>query len=430
MRYEIEEWIKSKEGEIQRGTYWLKVIDDNDGQPCLRTYALNSTKKAGIRVKEVLREYLDGQILIHGDLYWCGAGGYQVMWEPRKSATYYLPYYLDDTWYPLDKRPRIYSIYLFSKKAAENLLKKYIPYFVLPSSFDNLMEYAIRYNNYASAEQLVKAGFGWLVMDKRCLKLSGESKKKFVRWLMIKENSEYVKDHKTSYSDIAGAIKRNITIERVDYERCIDRYEKAFKEANIQRTRKECEDVYDYLNGSKKKKPQKIGLRNYIDYLNMAKDDGLDMTLKSTIYPLNAHIAHDTLANRRKIKESQEINEKLEKIFSLLKDYAISQNDLKIVIPHSQKEFVEWGKQLKICVGSYGYDKKMSKGDCIILMVYRNDEPLECCELQKRGENKYLSIVQLRGLHNQSSSRHKDCEKLVNKFIHNYENQNLIGACI
>ena len=52
-------------------------------------------------------------------------------------------------------------------------------------------------------------------------------------------------------------------------------------------------------------------------------------------------------------------------------------------------------------------------------MVYVNDQPLECCELVKKERGETLQIEQLRGQHNQDSERHKDCEKLVNQFIHN-----------
>ena len=63
--------------------------------------------------------------------------------------------------------------------------------------------------------------------------------------------------------------------------------------------------------------------------------------------------------------------------------------------------------------------KKMIEGKCIILMVYLNDQPLECCELTKKDRGNSLKIEQLRGKHNGETPRHSDCKKLVNQFIRN-----------
>ena len=417
MRTEIESWIAryNTPEEIPSGTHWLKTLDDEEGQPCLRTYALNKTKKKGIRVKEVVREYLNEDFIkVHGDLYFCGAAGYRVVWEKREYYGYYLPTETDNHWYDYDRRLGICAEELYTDEQVEQIFSKYIPYFQWTPGMC-LMEYASRYRDFASAELLAKAGYGYLVMDKRVLKLSKDGKKKLIRWLS--KNGDYVKEHRPLYKDISMAVKKDWSMEKFYYEQTIDAYEKQFKERDIVRTRLECEEVYRYLNSPTK--VQRIGLHDYIDYLVMAKELGYDMTLKSTLYPLNCALAHDTLSSTKKAKESAEINEKLLQISSVLQKYQLSANDLKIVIPTSQKDFVEWGKKLGICVGTYGYDKKMIEGRCIILMVYVNDQPLECCELVKKERGETLQIEQLRGQHNQDSERHKDCEKLVNQFIHN-----------
>lgn len=417
MRPEIEEYIKNHP---ENGTTWLKTLDDEDGQPCLRTYALNTTKSRGTRLKEVVREYLNGEIWIHGDLYWCGAAGYKVLWEQRKYYSYFLPRELDDNWYQMDRRPGMSSVILYTHEYAEELFKKYIPYFVLDDKMC-LMEYAIRFRDYPSVEQLVKAGYPQLVWDKRVIKMNKAQKKRLIHWLMNDGNGEYVKEHRTLFTDIQKAMKRGLSIERYYYEQCIDAYEKSFKENNIRRSRAQCEEVYKYLNN--KKNPQNIGLQIYIDYLRIAKEEGFNMRAKSTLFPRDCARVHDNLAAKRKVKESRELNKKLKVIHSKLMPLQTKFKDLRVVVPTCQKDFLEWGKKLQICVGTYGYDKKMARGDCIILMVYVEDQPLECCELiKKQGK---LHIEQLRGSHNGVSQRHEDCEKVINKFIYNYQTSQL-----
>lgn len=411
MRTEIENWINSKP-DLANGTYYLHVLDDADGQPCLRTYALHKSKAKSIRVKEVVRDYLNGEIYMHGDLHWCGAGGYRVMWEERNYSGWWLPCTLDDNWYQIDRRPGMTAYDLYTHEEAENLFKKYIPYFILDDRMC-LMEYAIRYQKYASAEQLVKAGYSHLIWDKRVLKMNPNQKKKLIRWLMSDGNGEYVKAHNTLFTDIQKAMKRGLGIERFYYEQCIDNYEESFKLARIKRTRAQCEEIYRYLNNPKK--PQNLGLHDYIDYLGMAKQEGFNMREKSVLFPRDVARVHDSIKSKRKAKETKELNKKLKVITEKLLPFEIKSKDLRIVIPTCRNDFVEWGKKLHICVGTYDYDKKMAEGKCIIVMVYTNDQPLECCELQK--ENGKLRIIQLRGEHNQDSPRHEDCRLLVNKFI-------------
>ena len=430
MKTEIQEWMDKHLDKLGSGTYWLETLDDEEGQPCLRTWALHILKHKKPELKEVVREYLDGDIKVHGDLYFIGAKGYTVNWGTSKS--YYIPKELDDNWYLVDlkQRPGMSATRLFHNKDLNSIFKKYIPYFQMSENL-NIMEYAKRYQEYSSAELLAKAGFEYLIMDKRVLKLSKPMKKKLIHWLMVQENNDYVKSHHPLYNDISRAMAKGWTMEKYYYENTIDEYEKKFSSEGFTRTREECEEVYRYLNGVGKHPIQLIGLHDYIDYLKTANELGFDMTLKSTIYPLNGREAHDSLVRTKQEKESKELNEQLSKIATILKGYEIKKKDLKIVIPTSQKDFIEWGKRLQICVGTCGYDKKMVRGDCIILMVYLNDQPLECCELtiKERSKN-VLKIEQLRGEHNGDSPRHEDCKNLVNQFIHNYRNKHYVGACI
>ena len=425
----VKEWLNARNNQLPSGTHYFKTLDDSEGQPCLRTYAVHSLKGKAYKIKEVVREYLSGEIYVHGDLYFCGAAGYKVNWGNRKYYGYYMPVEMDDNWYQVDLKtaPGMTCDELFRDSDVNQIFGKYIPYFVYESEM-NVMQFARNYRDYPSAEQLVKAGFGYLAMDKRVLKLSKQGKKKLVQWLFIKENGDYLKRIRVPYNKVSQAVKRNITITRYFYEETINEYAKSFKNAEFERTFEECEEVYRYLNHPKK--VQRIGLHDYIDYLRVAREMNYDMTAKETLFPRNAAAAHDHLIKTKKALESQIINNKLKQIAEILNGKEISKGDLKLVIPTCQKDFVKWGDKLHICVGRYGYDEKMAKGDCIILMVYLNDQPLECCELTKKEKGHNLKIEQLRGEHNGRSERHDDCEKLVNQFIKTYKNQHLIGACV
>lgn len=420
MSIKLEDWLKDNQENLSSGTHWVQTLDDEENDVCLRTWAINKTKKKGIRVKEVVRLYLNGTGYIYGDLYFYPIYGYKVLWETKKYSSSYYPQELDDHWYKVDNEndmPNMSIDYeLFSPVDCERLFSKYIPYYVNADGL-NVMKYAKRYKNNSSAELLAKNGLGWLVMDKRCLKMSKSYKKKFLTWLRQDNNYNYIVSHKTIFQVIQQAIKRGLSIEKFYYEQTIDRYLEQYARRNIETTREHCEVVYDYLNNPKH--PQNIGLHDYLDYLEIAKESGMDMTLKATLFPYDCARVHDTLSSRKKIKENRELNKKLKTIYSDLSSYSLKQNDLSIVFPKTQKDFVKWGERLHICVGTYGYDKKMAKGDCIICAIYQNKHVIGCCELQKKQKGNYLNIIQLRGEYNKTLDREKEAKKLINKFIGN-----------
>lgn len=424
MNRKVRQWFKDN-SPLRGGTYFLKTLEEFKGDVCLRTFALNVSKK-GVKSKEVFRDFLNKGLYVHGDLHWCGAGGYKVMFEKRGYYSFFLPCECDDRWYKATQRVNMFCIELFTSEDVETILKKYIPYFVYSKALGvSPIEYAQKFRDYPACELLYKNGFGKLALDKRILKLNKNKKKQLVHFLQ--ENKYYIKNHDVNGNDVFYAMNHNLRLEEVDYSRCIDEYERIFNRSDFKKTREECIEVYKYLNNPKQ--VQYIGLSDYIDYLNMAKQLGFDMKAKSTIYPLNAKNAHNSLIREINRIENKKQNKTMKKIYKLLKPFQVANKDLHIVIPHSSEDFVKWGQELHICVGTAGYFEKMIKGNVLILMVYVNDEPLECCELIKQQNSNKLKIAQLQGAHNQNSPRHRDARKLVNQFIRNYTNTQQIGLC-
>lgn len=425
MNSKVKQWFEDN-SPLKSGTYWLKTLEEFKGDVCLRTFALKVSKKE-VKCKEVVRDFLNKGLYIHGDLHWCGAGGYKVMFEAKNYYSFYLPCELDNHWYKTEKRPNISSFDLYECEDIEKIFKKYIPYFTYQAEFQiNPIDYAQKYKNYPACELLVKNGFPGLANDKRILKLSAKNKKRLVHFLS--ENRDYLKNHSVNGSVILSAMKRKVSIKEYFLEHTIDLYEKDFKSNNLVRTRKQCIEIYKYLNSAKQ--VQKIGLSGYIDYLIMAQNMGFDMTAKNVLFPLDCAKAHDSLVRQNNKNKFKLENKKFKKISKVFKTYNFQIKDLKLVFPSSNADFIEWGKKLSICVGTAGYFEKMLKGDCIIVMVYKNDEPLECCELTKCLTNNHLKINQLRGKYNQSSNRHVEAKKLVNQFIKKYTNAQQFGLCI
>lgn len=401
----VKTYLKNYKKGLTSGTHFFKTIDETKNDVCFKYYAVHVLKNKPYEIQEVYKEYLNKGLYVSGNVNFYCACGYRVDWKGD-----------DYKFYKIDKRLNIWAMPLFTIKEASEILKKHIPYFQVNDCVD-IYNYAKNYKDYAMSELLSKAGFDYLVLSKRILKLNKDKKKALISWLKV--NGDYVRKHTPLVSYILKAVNHNITIEQVYYEEAIDVYEKEFKKNNIVRTRKECEETYKYLNSSKK--VQNIGLHDYIDYLNMAKECGYDMTARSTLFPLNAREKHDLLQTRIKLKKGKAISRKIKKIHDLLKSYELSYKDLSIVIPKSQVDFIKWGKLLNICVGSYGYDKKMADRRCIIIGIKNKGKVIECCEIGGKAAN----IIQLRGKDNCDSDRHDDCLKLANKFITKFRKEQL-----
>ena len=165
MNTKVKQWFKDN-SPLKSGTYYLKTLEELEGDVCLRTFALRVTKK-DVNCKEDVRDFLNKGLYVHGDLHWCGDGGYRVMFEERKYPSFFLPCDCDDHWYKAEKRPNISSIELFESKDIEKIFKKYIPYFVYSEECrDSPVDYAQKYKNYPACELLVKNGFPELATNK------------------------------------------------------------------------------------------------------------------------------------------------------------------------------------------------------------------------------------------------------------------------
>lgn len=409
----IKERFENLESKLQ----FVSVVDKIRKKACIRTYACRKSKQHGIQCKEILREFLN-HTLVSDDLYFSNLCGYRVVFEKRKNGYYILEptnkmSIAMDNWHP-----NIYIERLYTEKELEETFKDEIPYLQLGSidGINSPIEMLRAYKDH-NIEMLVKNGLGYLAANQKGIKrLTANNQKIMLKW--IYNNLEYCQKYKPTFAFIIMAMKNNETGEQFRSRCYIENDRKYLLKNGIALTYERVAEIKKYLEN------QQCDITTYCDYLKASAEIGRDMTQRGVQFPRNLQEQHDSIKIKLDAKKNAKINRKLKKINAELIKYITKYKSLQIVVPKTQNELVVLGNKLHNCVGTYGYGEKMAKGNCIILAIYKNDDPVECCELIKNQKGK-LEINQLYGDHNQRSSEHSNAEKLVNKFIRNYQSKRI-----
>lgn len=158
-------------------------------------------------------------------------------------------------------------------------------------------------------------------------------------------------------------------------------------------------------------------IRDYVDYLDMSAAIGRDIHSPKYLIPTDLHKAHqDVLKLKIKLDAKQDLvkkqkeSEKFENEYKNLKvkffDLIIQDEDIRIHVLQSVKEFVEEGAAMHHCVYSAGYYKKK---DVLILSARKGNERIETIEVNLRS----FEIIQSRAACNRTSEYHDRIIQLV-----------------
>ena len=78
---------------------------------------------------------------------------------------------------------------------------------------------------------------------------------------------------------------------------------------------------------------------------------------------------------------------------------------MKLIVPKSQREFIEEGKLLRLCVWSNGYAKRMADEKTLVLMIRKDNKPFFTLEIdieltiirQLHGYDHSIATEEVRG---------------------------------
>jgi predicted RNA-binding Zn-ribbon protein involved in translation (DUF1610 family) len=134
----------------------------------------------------------------------------------------------------------------------------------------------------------------------------------------------------------------------------------------------------------------------YRDYLDMCEKLGYDLSNSFVLYPKHLQSAHDSAAERLRIKADAEMRQNFEAAYrQVMARLDFEHNGLKIVYPTAPEEIVAEGQALHHCVGSYV--SRVANKECLILFLRHCDDtatPFYTIEVRDH------KAVQVRGMRN------------------------------
>lgn len=267
-----------------------------------------------------------------------------------------------------------------------------------------IIRFCCEYCNHPNIEYLIKTGFGY-VAD---AKLGGYMHDIRVNWRsndvkkMLKLNKVEMDELANKNMDTLSAYYRLRKLdpsmepeERVGYAHKmydIDTLELIIRETGL--------SLRKALNYRDK---QKMGLRDWKDYIDQCKKLEYDLSDESITRPKDFFYAHERLSriieamvNAEKNRQLEETNRQREEM-----QYVDEELGLMIVLPQSVSDIVREGKIQNHCVG--GYADRHAEGKLHILFLRKieePDKPYYTMEVNTKG-----TIVQCRGYANNWESR-------------------------
>lgn len=134
----------------------------------------------------------------------------------------------------------------------------------------------------------------------------------------------------------------------------------------------------------------------WLDYLQMARKLGYDLTRERVAFPKDLTEAHDRAVSQVKWEEDKALaaayGPRYEKLAQV---YTYEADGLAVVVPKSQNEIIAEGKILEHCVG--GYARRHMEGTNTILFIRQTEQPeTPFLTVQVDGEQ----IIQVHGYRN------------------------------
>ncbi len=158
----------------------------------------------------------------------------------------------------------------------------------------------------------------------------------------------------------------------------------------------------------------KTGVELWLDYLNMARELGYDLTEATVAMPKDLRERHDAAAELLEIRKDQAAAAAYAKRYKqLCRKYEFALSGLRIVVPKSGSEIVREGKTLHHCVG--GYAARHMNGKTTILFLRhekRPERPWMTIELTGKD-----TIRQIHGYKNEGYNHAQDPEERYAWFL-------------
>jgi len=305
-----------------------------------------------------------------------------------------------------------YSCNMFAPLIGRSRLLSFIktkhPHFSLPQSVRDPFEQLDIWCKYPTdCERLCIMGFFWLVPTIRSYEIIKDSNKRKAIASFMKNRRAQIISLRASWAQIRDCVRLSCgfgDLERLsETEAC--RKVLAMNGALQSFSAEARKWLKNKLNGF-----GRWSLSEWTSYLSDCKNSGMDMNNPSVLMPRDFREAVSHASMLADEKEKSAIDSKIKKISEILGKMKVGKF---LVAPMSSvADFVNTGKIMKMCVGQYGYDKKMAEGRTFCAVFYVAGKPKECVEI----DFKTKGIIQLYGKNDRPTEYHKKAIELCTSF--------------
>lgn len=379
---DIENLLLSKA--IDSHTEYYSIIQMWRGKIIERVFAVRIFRDKP-EFQEVIRRIEGNKMILVKNMYFSQMCGYRCVWSNTKPA-----YYLFDLkreyneW--LYSNIAYYNVFTYSLFTFDDLIKldeslKYCNWGNEP-----IIEYITMYRKCPEIEIISKLGYKRLRYNSSVLKKLKD--KKFIKFLWNEKDNVDV--NYVTGQIVLKAYKHNLSIKETY---AIDSVERGFRQYDFKKE-------YPMLDLEKTKKyliRNKVSLSSYCDLLKALTYFKLDLTDTKNSYPKDFQYWHDFYINQMETDKNKDIDIKIKEQANKYKRILKPINDeIKMSFPNCTLDFINEGDALHHCVGRMGYNKKMAKGESLIIFIRKEeDKPLYTMEYDPKGKK----IKQLYGDH-------------------------------
>lgn len=341
---------------------FIRTIQLYRGQLLERIFAVRKKYKK-ILHQEVIRYFEDGRFYYKN--LRLTIGGYKATWPDTKSYYYrYLEYEPNEVFEYSDKPINIGAWNQFTFDDVLKLRPKYK--YCAWKGYGSFVKFAIEYNKCPYIEMLNKLDLSYYIGYKTIEKKLNEDKG--FRRFLFKNAEEIKKRKKIGPREILKMYNKNMTADEV------------LREASFKNN-------YDDLVNLKKHNPfidikklsnylydKNISLYTYKDFITAVKFLHLDTSQEKNVYPHDFMKWHDLYTAQYKAVKDKAIDENIEKVAEKYKPILKNMDNLVMMFPTKTNDFINEGENLHHCVGRMGYNKKMAKGESLIIFVRKQEE--------------------------------------------------------
>lgn len=161
----------------------------------------------------------------------------------------------------------------------------------------------------------------------------------------------------------------------------------------------------------------------YMDYLDMARQEGFDLSDDFVRFPRNLEQAHDSLveqrleAQARKKAEKERIRDvQIAKVEKKIRKKFSFEDSMYLIRPaRSNWEILEEGQKQHICVGYGGYADKMIKGESFILLLRKKNDPERPYYTVEMSPE--YKVLQRHGKYNREGEEVRQVDDFLKQFV-------------